>query len=199
MLIADQAMALTSQNKLWRRLADKLPAGLALLSFTVTGIGIPLPAANVKDHSVPFPCQDHACGCPSAEQCWRHCCCFSAAERWAWAKAHHVEPPAYAEQPADHDKNHESLASCCHNHQPDMASDAGAKSQSSVRWVLGLSALHCGGPTTSWLSSGALAPPPPVASWSPIWLPMGWVALADSFLVEIVLCPLDPPPRWSFS
>ena len=192
-------MALTSQKKLWRRLAGRLWAGLALVSFIVTGIGIPLPAADVKDHSVPFPCQDHACGCPSAEQCWRHCCCFSAAERWAWAKAHHVEPPAYAEQPADHDKNHESLASCCHNHQPDMASDAGAKSQSSVRWVLGLSALHCGGPTTSWLSSGALAPPPPVASWSPIWLPMGWVALADSFLVEIVLCPLDPPPRWSFS
>jgi hypothetical protein len=61
-----------------------------------------------------------------------------------------------------------------------------------------LSALHCGGPTTSWLSSGALAPPPPVASWSPMWLPIGWVALADSFPVEIVLYPLDPPPRWSF-
>jgi hypothetical protein len=97
-------MAVASQKKLWWRLASKLLVGLALLSFTVSGLGIPLPAVSVKDHNVPFPCQDHACGCTSAEQCWRNCCCFTATERWAWAKAHHVEPPAYAERPADHDK-----------------------------------------------------------------------------------------------
>ena len=193
-------MAVASQKKLWRRLAGKLRVGLALLSFTVTGIGIPLPVASVKDQSVPFPCQDHACGCPSAEQCWRHCCCFSVAERWAWAKAHDVEPPAYAERPADHDKNQESLASCCHNHRSHAPHDAEGKSQSSVvRWVLGLSALHCGGPTTSWLSSGALAPPPPPTSWSPSRLPIGWVSLADSFPPSVATDPLDPPPRWSFS
>jgi hypothetical protein len=191
-------MAVASQKKLWRRLAAKLWAGLALLSFAVTGIGIPLPVTDIKDHGIPFPCQGHVCGCPSAEQCWRHCCCFTAAERWAWAKAHYVEPPDYAERPADHD-DHESPASCCHHHLSHGPNDVEAKSQSSVRWVLGLSALHCGGPTTSWLSSGALAPPPPPASWSPLRLPIGWVSLADSSCPSVVMGPLDPPPRWSFS
>ena len=46
-------MALVRVKKLWR-LSDKLWAGLTLVSFTVSGIGIPLPAAYVKDHSIPF-------------------------------------------------------------------------------------------------------------------------------------------------
>src|SRR5262249_36229142 len=46
------------------------------------------------------PCQGHPCGCRSAEDCWQHCCCLSPEERWAWARAHDVEPPAYAERPS---------------------------------------------------------------------------------------------------
>jgi hypothetical protein len=64
-----------------------------------------------------------------------------------------------------------------------------------VRWVLGLSALHCGGPTTSWLSSGALAPPPPVISWSPTFLPIGWISQLDFSFSSVALTRLDPPPR----
>jgi hypothetical protein len=51
------------------------------------------------EHGQPFLCQDHSCGCATAEDCWRHCCCFSAEERWAWAQENHVEPPEYAERP----------------------------------------------------------------------------------------------------
>jgi hypothetical protein len=65
--------------------------------------------------------------------------------------------------------------------------------------VLGLSAAHCGGPTTSSIGSGVLAPPPPAASWSPSCLPIGWVSFADFSLPSMVIGPIDPPPRRSFS
>lgn len=50
----------------------------------------------VKDHSQPYPCQNSACGCKSAMQCWTSCCCNSPAQRLAWAKKHRVTPPTYA-------------------------------------------------------------------------------------------------------
>src|SRR4051794_28407127 len=76
-------------------------AAAALLTYLAAAFGFPLPAAPArKDATIPFPCQDHPCGCQTAEQCWSGCCCFTPAERWAWAEAHHVRPPAYAERPA---------------------------------------------------------------------------------------------------
>jgi hypothetical protein len=88
------------RHSLWQLLRSRLPAGLALVAYLVAAVGVPLPAFPHKDSGQPFPCQNHACGCQTAEQCWRHCCCFTPEERWAWAEAHHVTPPAYAERPA---------------------------------------------------------------------------------------------------
>jgi len=84
----------------WRPLRRRLPAVFALLAYLTAALGMPLPNLAHKDRSQLFPCQNHACGCQSAEQCWRHCCCFTPEEHWAWARANHVEPPAYAEKPA---------------------------------------------------------------------------------------------------
>jgi hypothetical protein len=190
-------MAVAGGKRSWSRPAGKIGAGLALLTFTMTSIGIPSPPASVKDRSMPFPCQDHACGCASAEQCWRHCCCFTPRERWAWAQAHHVEPPAYAENGDNRDDDHGNPASCCHTHVAHISQDGKSNSQPSVRWVLGLSAAHCGGPGTSWISSGEIAPPPPPVSCSPISLPIGWVTSVESSLLSVSVRPLEPPPRWS--
>jgi hypothetical protein len=187
------------RRKLGWQLADKISVGLALMSFTVSAVGFPLPATRIKDPSAPFPCQDHACGCRSAEQCWRHCCCFTSAERWAWAKAHHIEPPAYAERPADHDDDHVSSACACHTPRPHEHDNSQGKPPLSVRWVLGFSALQCGGLTSSWIGSGIMAPPPPVTSYNPALLPAGWVLSSDSFPITVAICPLDPPPRSSCS
>jgi hypothetical protein len=84
------------RNSLWRRLVRRLPAGLALTSYLVATIGLPLSVGPVKDRSEPFPCQNHLCGCHNAAECWAHCCCFSHAEKQAWARAHGVTPPAAA-------------------------------------------------------------------------------------------------------
>src|SRR5207253_1836141 len=85
------------RNHSWNLLTRRLCAAIALLSYLTAIIGVPLPSLQGKDRSRPFPCQDHACGCRTAEQCWRHCCCFTPEEKWTWAQAHQVEPPAYAE------------------------------------------------------------------------------------------------------
>jgi hypothetical protein len=83
-------------------LRHRIGAAVALFAYLAAAIGLPLPATSVarKDRSQPFPCQDHVCGCQTAEECWASCCCFSPEERWAWAAAHNVQPPEYAERPA---------------------------------------------------------------------------------------------------
>ena len=81
----------------WQPSVRRLFTGLVLIAYLITAVGLPLPAIAGKDCSEPFPCQNHACGCQSAEQCWRHCCCFSPEEKLAWAIANRVAVPAYAE------------------------------------------------------------------------------------------------------
>lgn len=65
---------------------------------------MPIPVATLdfldKDSSQAFPCQSCPCGCKTAEQCWTSCCCFTPAERLAWAQKNGVTPPSYAQRPA---------------------------------------------------------------------------------------------------
>ena len=96
-------MRFTRRNTFWRRLPRRVCAGVSLAAYLVAAVGFPIPAASAAIGGIPFPCQNHACGCQSAEQCWRSCCCFTPEEHWAWAKANHVEPPAYAARPSPSD------------------------------------------------------------------------------------------------
>jgi hypothetical protein len=69
---------------------------MLLVVYFITAGGIPLPAGSSLPVSGElYPCAGHACGCASAEQCWRRCCCHSLAERIAWAREHKVRPPAF--------------------------------------------------------------------------------------------------------
>src|SRR5262245_50542738 len=86
----------------------------SLLGYLFAAIGFPIPSRPVKDWSVAFPCQDRPCGCQSAAQCWENCCCFSREEHLAWAKAHHVEPPAgYSEGGWSNQPKRSQVASDC--------------------------------------------------------------------------------------
>lgn len=49
-----------------------------------------------KDRSRPFPCRDKPCGCVSAEQCFKTCCCHTPAQLLAWARGNDVEPAVLA-------------------------------------------------------------------------------------------------------
>ena len=76
-------------------LAPFAPLGTVLGSGSGHGI-----ASVQKDVSRPFPCAQRVCGCRSAEQCWRKCCCFSDAEKVAWADARGVALPDFVRQSA---------------------------------------------------------------------------------------------------
>ncbi|MGD9644605.1 MAG: hypothetical protein AB7U73_02770 [Pirellulales bacterium] len=81
-------------------------AVVALGSYLAVAGGVPLPEPRISRDSRPFPCQHHQCGCRTADQCWQRCCCYTPAERRAWARAHGVEAEAIAaEDRADEDSN----------------------------------------------------------------------------------------------
>lgn len=79
---------------------------VVLVAYVAIAAGVPLPAGAIvdaaipsvaagllaaKDRSRPFPCMNSPCGCATAEQCFRACCCHSVAERIAWARRHGLE------------------------------------------------------------------------------------------------------------
>ena len=82
----------------------------------------PLPIAPLpqdlqeKDSSEPFPCQNRLCGCRSAEQCWKKCCCFNNGQKVAWAKANKVKVPDFVLAAAKKEDLTCEVAksTCCH-------------------------------------------------------------------------------------
>lgn len=107
-----------SFSRLWRirkQLAPRL-VSLAVL-FGVLCSVIPMPAGQriSKDLSEPFPCQQRACGCRSAAQCWKKCCCFTNTQKVAWAKKHKVVAPAFVLASAKRESTRVKppAAACC--------------------------------------------------------------------------------------
>jgi hypothetical protein len=81
---------------LYALVASGLPLPLGALSphGLSDGFGDQLFAA--KDRSRPFPCRDRPCGCVSAEQCFKTCCCHTPAQLLAWARRNDLEPAVLA-------------------------------------------------------------------------------------------------------
>jgi len=186
--------------------AHRLGVIVALCAYCLSIFGFPLPAAAPrKEADQPFPCQNHPCGCQTAEQCWRHCCCFTPEERWAWARAHGVQPPAYAERPAcsgwrttplraqAETKAPAADCACCsaHHEPPPPPPPPG----SNVRWVLGVSALGCQGFSTFWIGSAAALPPVAAVAWNPERGFAETLGHPESRLCFLRHTPPVPPPR----
>jgi hypothetical protein len=192
-------------RRAWRRFRwhlnlARLWAGLALVAYLVTAFGLPLPAHEPKDRSQPYPCQDHPCGCQSAEQCWRHCCCFTPEEKWAWAEAHGVVPPSYAERPSGEGWNtprlrerEESCTSCACGHAQEASHSE--QDSSHARGVLGIAALRCRGLSTLWVSTGVVSPPPPASLRDFPPRASDWVHERTPATPGGRATPPDPPPR----
>lgn len=88
--------------------------GLLLACMVALVTGIPLPARSEKTVTEAFPCQDCACGCSTAAQCWDHCCCFSDEEKLQWASEHDVTAPTFLiERVAQAKSRHDRVGSCC--------------------------------------------------------------------------------------
>lgn len=75
----------------------RLVSLLVLVSLCASFVPLPTISKSPlkKDQSTSYPCQNRPCGCRSAEQCWKSCCCFSNKEKITWSKANRVIPPTY--------------------------------------------------------------------------------------------------------
>lgn len=110
-----------------------------------------------KDLSEPFPCQHRACGCRSAAQCWKRCCCFSNSQKLAWARVNRVEPPDHVVRSAAHEQTPQDKCGstgCCHLAEDSNKSVAipvsAATSQERTVYVVAILAQQCQGQHWYW-------------------------------------------------
>jgi hypothetical protein len=91
------------------QLAQRILCVLVLVAVCAASLPVPVPvvASLYKDRSIPFPCQDHPCGCRNALQCWTSCGCMSMAEKLNWAEARGITPPSFVDAKAN------TKSACC--------------------------------------------------------------------------------------
>jgi hypothetical protein len=210
---------------LWIRAATfgrlRRPVAVAALgAYLFAALGLPMPAWAPARDGQPFPCHDHSCGCLTAEQCWRNCCCFTPEERFAWAKAHGIEPPAYAAKPKpagwraprlrDRAADGEGASACCRKGTADPAAKAGEQSSTCcsghgeradrgcekrpVR-MPAVSPLRCRGLTAAWSAFAGGVVPPPVPTWRASPPLVAVLPVGHTRPRTVVSAPPTPPPR----
>lgn len=86
-------------------------------------VAIPVPSnsAGQKDLSQPFPCMNRPCGCRSAEECWKQCCCFTNVEKVAWAEANQVRIPNFVVVAAEKESSADKPCCCSAESKTDAA------------------------------------------------------------------------------
>ena len=185
-------------------------AGFLLANYILLLAGIPLPVPVAKDPSRPYPCQHHHCGCRSAEQCWRSCCCMSQEEKLAWARENGVTPPADLVAIADRSDTATERACCAtniaHDHKAHDLGSAHCKqcvarpapkgeSQPSVDFVMTVRALGCQGQSGSWVATTPAVIPADVELVNNHTGRVEPLALRESLFLSVVLTFDPPPPR----
>ena len=186
---------------------------VALAGYLVAVVGIPLPASVGKYRGVPFPCQDHACGCATAEQCWAgDCCCFTLEEKVAWAAVNDVTPPEHVagllSRPRDKKPRHSGKGpspgnseSCCDS--PTAATTcehcqkpAPAATNAKSAWIAGIVMQECRGHELGGvLDANPSVPPQPDEIWAFDCDPIGTISIREFLCSNVVRTPIEPPPR----
>ena len=196
-----------------RRFGRRCACGTLLAMYVVTASGVPLPTGTSAKSGQMFPCMDCPCGCNSAEQCWRSCCCHTLAEQMDWACEHRVRPPEFAIDEARRQRidlcwlddlalpaaaktccvakaEHRKPCCCCHkNDHPSNNNDK--TSTHIIVWK----ALACGGLSMNWLAAAPtlIAPPVDLADRLPL---VSWLGPPTSSLAEgLANQPAVPPPQ----
>lgn len=170
-------------------------AAMALAHFVVSsGVPIPNPSPARKPTDRPFPCMDRPCGCQTYEQCWAgDCCCFTMAEKLAWAERNSITPPAsalkYQSSAEPECPNCAAKKSCC-------ATRPEAEPSADTRWVSGLFAQKCRGEAFAGVGvlPVAVAPEPPITP-TPEAVTADRVPLTDHIPNSRATPPDAPPPK----
>lgn len=185
-----------------RRLTAGLLFVTSLLMLFPISIQMAAPDAGQessgKDQSAPFPCQSRLCGCKSAQQCWKKCCCFTDTQKVAWAKANRVTPPVFVviaakrEAPVAKATGRRTVV-CCSTREVKSTHPV---NRPRVRLVVGIEALQCQG-VEQTIAGQLISLQPPVAIHV-VWgnLETGEVApLRGLRLTPSEQEPPTPPPR----
>ncbi len=196
--------------------------GLLLLVSLCASLGpvpvAPTPSAG-QGGSVPYPCRHRGCGCRSAAQCWRGCCCFTNREKVAWARQQGLAPPAYVVAAARKESASKTpLRSCCsastspadeatvassaeavsgqdaHTPAATRPEDSTAEHTRANILVIGVRRQQCQGEgiSWSWIPWGYLAQSAPEC---PLPTPRGWEFIGSAIVKEQAGSPPEPPPR----
>jgi hypothetical protein len=178
-------------------------------------MGIPLPLPAGKSASEAYPCVNHHCGCHSAEECWRHCCCMSLMDKLVWARENHVTPPDYVLADAryhgiqwdqfcadDHDDElalcpccpcGEHNDSCCfddlHNH------DSTAKQASHDDGIILIEAIKCRGTDQNWNGLSISLAPPAISQTAVTENTSDSICIISLRYASLSWRPPIPPPR----
>jgi hypothetical protein len=170
--------------------------------YLVVAIGLPLatPGGGGKDLSRPFLCMHRNCGCMNAEQCYRSCCCHTAAERLAFARRQGDVPPPELVAAAEREACAvvaqppkccgESCASKSAAAEPSPVVEAG------YHVVVLQESLACRGAAEFWLMAGAAVTPLIVEH--ELYLGYGDRYVVHSETAESLISePETPPPQAS--
>jgi hypothetical protein len=180
-------------STLKRAIAGLLALWLLMLQLPIS---MPVLGSNGKDLSIPFPCMHRACGCRSAAECWKSCCCTTKAERIAFAKSHGVAIPKDVEE-AMVDVAPAKRACCAtHSKTCDAGTRAKSRHEETAHDTVVLSAvMRCWGLGVTMLQFAGVAvsiPQMQVRSVEPMIV---WTSLTDDSLTFVELSPPTPPPR----
>ncbi|MDA0833827.1 MAG: hypothetical protein O2955_09745 [Planctomycetota bacterium] len=195
---------------------------LCAIAALLVGI-VPLPLDSsppvAKDTSKPFPCQNHRCGCRSADQCWKKCCCFTNQQKLAWAKKHRVALPEFVIAAANREQTSETTSPpLCHSqakqtcqsgksghrakgvspsvsHASESPANRLTDAQEDVTFVVGLLAQRCRGESTFWNSLPWTILPPAMTISARPEKPIDTWSLTSDESVDVSQRPPVPPPR----
>ena len=135
---------------------------LCLVAFVLAILPVPLSTSFVSQSAISerFPCEKCACGCKTADKCWRACCCHSHAEKLAWAKKNNVEPPDFVVAVAKKEQAERiapvtglSTRSCCVGKSCSTTKTQSSETKvtsKSKRFVIVIDALKCQGHSFSF-------------------------------------------------
>jgi hypothetical protein len=191
---------------------------VCLFALPFPAVVVPQPASE-KDLTEPFPCMHRACGCRSAEQCRKSCCCFSNEEKVAWARANKVSLPVAGHQATNAEASPRvsqfkttTRSTCCdrpHDTTESLTSDGGpatiptperaapdteSSRDESNQWITLKDVAQCQGNAIFWLTISAFALPHAVVIEDAGSLPPEYPESPPTLLTCVFRTPPSPPP-----
>lgn len=186
-------------------------AALFAQLFAATGAPVFARPGAAKAGAIPFPCQNHPCGCQTSEQGWAgDCCCFTLEEKLAWADARGVTPPEHVRPTVAARKlARKSETSCCAKKAAPSCCDRTAEEADEscapervqhakpvIKWVAGVFAQKCRGEgTAGLLKLELISLAAPLTALHDAFDPVDSVRDPHPRLTSALHIPPTPPPR----